>query len=823
MAKDKDSVKSSLPGFKKKRQGEAKDLRSKFLSDMKKSGPTAAGEVSGSEGLKFRMPSKPDNSSPISIKENAPPGESVTLGKQADYDKAATPGELKKKVDPDTSTDKEFQLSLRYRMPKKLANLDNKELKKLSGWISDQIHDIERERSEFMDRLMQYRAQWLDFVSTGMKPVWEEAHDVHIPTIFSKAKAMHSRIYQAILGIDPPFALKPRDKVHELQKYEKEQLLNFIIKDYANYGRGWESIIDKDIWNFVLDGTAITKQSWSRDVRKWTDVEEEFQGFELGRPVYNEKDVESEKLVYDGPIIKCVNLEDFYIAGTHTDNPDEADIAAERSFYTKSELVKLSQQGFFFKDAIDKVLQTAPITQNQLSVTDATDFKHQLQNLAGVDRDQSGHKVYEIFEAYCRYDIDGDGIDEELLVWQERSSKLVLRITYLERACPGGIRPFTIKRFIERPGSPYGIGMAEMLFGISNEIDYIHNQRLDYGTLQNLPFGFVRASAGTNVKEIKLAPGTLYPLDDPQADVNFPRLNGGTSYGFQEEAQVKNYGDELSGISAFSLGSIQGQGPTRTATGTAALVSEVNANLDIHIKRYQRGYKRNLAILDKQIRSLLPLGTVIEIVGFDGKPLITTFQNRGAIDFDTGFELTANSVNSNKAIERETASLLLQLLQNPLPLQAGIVTPENLYNVYKNLLQKYEIRDVAAYITQPASAPESPYSAKDELTAILGGVMPPLYMRDRHEEKLMFFDQFENSDDFSWYGPDQLELYRRTKKGHMDMLAAVQAQANTPTVGGGPIDPLLAAQLASGGQVPGGAPAQQIGDLIPQGMPGTNR
>ena len=92
----------------------------------------------------------------------------------------------------------------------------------------------------------------------------------------------------------------------------------------------------------------------------------------------------------------------------------------------------------------------------------------------------------------------------------------MLRLTYLERACPGKMRPFTIKRFIDRPGSPYGIGLGEMLYGINNELDYIHNQRLDYGTLQNLPFGFIRASSELNQpKPIRLAPGTLYPTDDP--------------------------------------------------------------------------------------------------------------------------------------------------------------------------------------------------------------------------------------------------------------------------------------------------------------------
>lgn len=867
-----DSFTENLPGFKKKRQGLASRLRDYFAKRIKKNNsdvsnetpggslgaPTEAairkemapaslanslGETKSPATSSFaadsfsmirqaaeagssrssliddiKIPKAEKKKAPVKISADAPKEKGVSVDKG--FPKEDPSIYTRPDIKEQTRVKDKFKLQLRYTMPKKLQTIPKKDLANLSQWIGTQIIQIERERSEYMERLLRYRAMWLDFVSTGMQPVFEGAHNVHIPVIFEKIKAMHSRIYQAILGIDPPFSLKPRDVVSEKQKYEKEQLLSYIIKDYANLGRGWEETVDRDIWNFVADGTAITKQDWKRDVRKFSDVKDEFSGFQDGEAQFKQTEVETEKVIYDGPMMKTVPLEDFYIAGVNVASPDEADLIGDREFYTKSDLIKLSQQNFFYPDAIQKVLATEPLNQNQITSLDYTTFKNQEKTLAGVDREVSGHKAYEIFNICCRWDIDQDGIDEELMLWYERNSQTILRMTYLERASPGAIRPYSIKRFIARPGTPFGIGMAEMLYGINNAQDYIVNQRLDFGTIRNLPFGFVRAASGQKPKEMRLAPGTLYPLDNPQQDVYFPPMNGGTAYGFQEEEKIEGYGDKVSSISGFNLGSTASQGATRTATGAAGLISEINTNIDIHIKRYQRGYKRNLYILDKQIQQLLPLGTVIRILGPDGKILLGQFENRKALEFSSDFELTANSVSSNKAIERDTANMLLNIMQNPLALQAGLVTPQNLYNVYRNLLQKAEIKDIDAYITRPEGTEQSPYTAKDELTMILGGVKPPIYLLDRHGEKLAFFDAFENSDDLSWYGPEQLELYRQTKKEHQDMMNAVAAQMplqgqNTT----GPMQQMAASQLAAGGGVPQQKPAQQQMNLAPQSSP----
>ncbi len=730
----------------------------------------------------------------------------------------------------DTSMQKPHALSMRYRIPTKLEALfsnDKERLKKLGDYIMKQIRLSDSDRAEFIHRLTRYRQIWKDFVAAGLNPAFEGAHDVHVPMAYSHIKAMHARIFAAIMDITPRFSLKPRTPIPEIQKEDKEEILNWVINDYSNMQQGWDAVVDEDIWNFVADGKAITKQYWLRDVRKFVDVEtterRPIQLDEDGFPVVDEKEVEKEEVLFDCPVIEPVKLEDFWIVGKKLWDVDKADLVDHMQDYSKSDLIKASRLGFFNKEAVDELLKDLPPNPpNQQTNLITTELKYLDDYTTGIQSFSSmaGIGTYKIHECYLRYDIDDDGIDEELVVWMEDKKHTVLRVTYLERVGPGGKRPFTIKLF-----TPDGKGLGELLYGLNNEIDYIHNMRLDYGTLQNLPFFFYRAASGLNPTTMKLGPGTGIPLDNPNEDVMFPRLNGGTAYGFQEEQAVTQYGEKTSGINGFSMGQINQQGATRTATGTAALVNELNSNIDIHIKRYQRGFKRNLYILDLQCQDLLPLGTIVRVAGIDGKDIFKRFEDRDSLRFSADYELTANSINSNKAIERETAQMLVQQLANPIALQTGITTQLNLYAAFKNLLQKFEIKDIDAYITKPQDAPDSPYSAKDEINMIIAGVQPPLVIKDKHPEKANFFNEFEQSEDFSWLTADHMPLYLSVKKYHDDMASAIQAQAANPVLQNGMMNLGLSGQLAAGAGAPHGVAQQQqdLGQGGGQLHPGLNQ
>lgn len=720
----------------------------------------------------------------------------------------------------DASLDKKHQLSLRYQIPKKLKNLSPQVKEKMSSWIDYQMRLGDDQRTSFLARLASYRAAWNDFQQTGINPAFKNGNNIHVPMTFEKVRALHARLYQAILGMEPIFTIRPRKAIAEIQKQFKEDLLQWATSDFANRGDGWTGTIDQDIWNMIADGTSITKHSWERDVRKFVDVEvSEKEPLELGpdgRLVTEEREVEREEVVYDGPIFSPVRLEDVYIVGNYVDNIDEADLVVHRQQYSRSDLLKMAKLGFFDEEAVEKVSKMEPSSTYQNSrFGNENLLKYQEDYASGIDKygSYAGIKTYVVNEAYFKFDVDEDGIDEELVAWVEETSKTILRITYLERVGPGGKRPFVLKKLLPRQSSFYGIGLGEILYGLNNEMDMLHNMRLDYGTLQNLPFGFYRAASGINPEEIELGPGKLIPVEDPQGDVHFPRMNGGTAYGFQEEAAVSSYADKASGVNEMAVGSTEGQGAARTATGASILANAANAGIDIFIRRYQEGFKKNLHILDLQLQALLPLGTIIKVIGREGKDIYRQFQDRDSIKFEVDYCLEGNSSNSNKLIERDVSLQMLQTLTNPLFLQTGVVGPQNIYNAVKNVLQKFEYRNIDAYITAPEEAESSPYSAKDELSAILSGVRLPKMIADKHAEKLAFFDEFENSDDFGLLDAEHLPLYEEYKAWHQQIQASMEANANNPLMQNtGAVAPMLSASIASGG-APSGV-AQQMSDMV---------
>jgi len=355
-------------------------------------------------------------------------------------------------------------LSLRYRIPAKLEKLldnDPDVAKKLSSYVREQLNINQKNRTEMINRIMTFRESWRNFEQAGLNIDIDGQHNEHIPLIFEKGKALHARIYSAIMSVEPPFVLLPRKSVDEKLKKNKEDLIRWVTSDYMNQMEGIAPETDKDVWNFVLDGTAIVKHYWTRDVRKFVDVTSEpklpYELDENGQLIMDEKEVEKEAVEYDGPMMRIVPLDDLYIVGPRAEGIDDADMIAHRQHYSKSELIKAANLGFFMADAVDKVLSYQPSTEDRTRGWD-TFLAQQEARLSGVNMEKGGIPTYTIHECYLRYDIDKDGIDEEIVVWRDWISGIILRITYLDRVSPTGKRPFVLKKLIPMSGTPYGLG-----------------------------------------------------------------------------------------------------------------------------------------------------------------------------------------------------------------------------------------------------------------------------------------------------------------------------------------------------------------------------
>lgn len=631
------------------------------------------------------------------------------------------------------SQDYDVEVGLRDRNIRNLVKkLEDKEIGRdiVRVWTAGNA-----DRSEWLDRQEAYLEKYDEFID----PIYEASMDwsstLHLPVTFIVAKTYHARMYSALMNVDPPFTVRARHSGRSDQAPLVQDLMRYVIKDWANEYQGIEEVIDRWIWDWCIAGVGILKARWHKKYSKFIDVQQvaedrqefvfnEETGLSEPQTVTDVKEVESETFLecFNGPMIDRVQPEDLLIVGGDGD-PQKADFVGQQEYLTASELWSMVDQGIFDKDAVEEVIRAGEDMVGSEVNNSVKARRSENAGEATLDKEYDKQR-YQIIEAYVRYDLDGTGIDQDLIVWVHKATGRILRATYLFRAMPTGMRPFFKIDFHKRNNATYGIGLVELLFSLNKEMDAMHNIRVDTGILTSMPWGFYKPTSSMSEEKLPIEPGALIPLDSPQTDVFFPNLGNRTSFGLQEEQGLNSYIERLTSVSDLTLGIVGGQGATRTATGTRALVGETNANLDIYLRRLNRGFTGLLKYLFALLQVKLPSNFQFRILGDDGNNYWAQIDSPQQLAGMYDFELDANSANSNPMVQRDVAAQTVQMVMNPLLIQLGIVRPLNIYEAMKSQLQAMGVKDVSKYITKPREM--RLYTPEECVQKTLAGVNVPL-------------------------------------------------------------------------------------------------
>lgn len=749
--------------------------------------------------------------------------------------------------DSETAADRKHALTdvdapLRDRIVAKLLSKCNDlEVGKI---VSDLWYLGNADRVNWHERQKAYLALFDEHLVGDTENPLSGSSQLHIPMPLIVLKTFHARMYQAIMGVDPPFHTRARNEASMPRCQTVTDTMRYYIHDGANYGKGIEDVIDRWIWDWAGLGEGIKKWRWDARYERFIDV---IESDEPGDPIVvkqngrdvavpSTKTVERESVVtkktFEGPVCELVNPEDFLVVGGSGD-PDhpEANVL-HRQFLTASELWTAADRKVFDSDVVQQIIEGGP---NMASAAIQGDIKTQRSIDAGQATTDDERLVdrYEIIEAYLRKDVDGSGIDSSIVVWVHLKSRNVLRATYLRRVSPSGERPFSKAEFLPRKGQQHPVGLLELLYPLSREMDAMHNMRIDFGLLSTMPFGFYRASSSIDPATIKLEPGALIPVDNPATDVMFPNLGNRTVFGMQEEQAIQTMVERLTSISDTNLGVIGGQGITRTATGSKVYNSEMSSNLDIFLKRLNRGWKKSLRLLLHMLQKRVPVGLSFRISGDDGQDYWTVIRTAKDLEGDFDVEVTPNSETSNKQVQIDKAQQVLQMTLNPLYIQMGLVGAPQLFEAAKNFYQALDIKDWRRFLVkQDPNAAYSNLTPEQEANMILHGIDVPVLPPMDHQGFLAFFKLYHDTDELNGqFGPEQMIAMAKQARKHQQMLQALQAQqaqaaniqqqqqnaaqsGQNPNIGG----------LAAG---PQGQPVMELrnlapADIAPQPAPGTN-
>lgn len=696
--------------------------------------------------------------------------------------------ESKKRRDPL----KDVAVALRDQIPEKLAQ----KLEEMGvGERVVSIWEMEStNRQEWISRQEVFLSDWDEFLESTAEGPFQGSSSLHIPMPLQVAKTMHARYLQAILGVEPFFNLKARREDSLDRTTMVSELMQYTLKDWCNQNRGVEEAIDLWIWDWVTQGSAILKASWDCKYERFVDVVQETRvrqlmqtdpetGMQQQVPVPEQVEVEKKvtKKIFEGPLLRRKNIEDIIISGGEGD-PQMADAVIEQDWLNASELWTLADRQLFRIDEVEEVIRGGPDRVEGSSDSELKQRRKENNGKAMLDTDADLDE-YRILESYLRLDVDGSGINTDVVVWVHAVSRRILRATYLRRVNKSGERPYFKIDFHKRAGQDYGIGIIEMVHPLSKEMDAIHNLRIDYGMISTMPFGFYRPTSSIDPQIIELEPGALIPVDNPQQDVYFPTLGNRTAFGFQEEAALQTMVERLTGINDMLLGNMTGaQGATRTATGARALLGESNTNLNVPLRRLGRGWRSALQFLLHMLQQRIPTGLSFRVTGETGDDYWRYIQSQEDIAGDFDFEVSNNSENSNKAIQQEMAAQVLQLVMNPLLIQTGIVNQGNIYEAVKSHLKAQGVKDFSKFITKP---PEWAHmmTPENEANRILRGIPVPVTPEMDHQGYLDYFQYvFDHDELLGQFSEQQTIMLAAQAEKHKQMLAALEEMAQQAAV-----------------------------------------
>jgi len=678
----------------------------------------------------------------------------------------------------------DVEVSLRDQIPKKLKK--KLEDLKMGKKVVEIWENGNSERTEWLERQALYLADWDEFLVSSAEGPFQQSSSLHVPMPLIVVKSFHARFLQALLGVDPAFNVKARTEASIERASLVQDTMRYTLSEWCNNYRGIDKVADEWLWDWITTGVGLLKIRWDTIYTKVIDIETEAvpgppefivgsDGNEISIPtvVQEEKEVSRTKKVFEGPVFERVPPEDLLFIGGKGD-PQEADAVIQQNLLTASELWTLVDRKIFDEDVVKEIIskggdsihasQPDNIKQRRILNEGRSDLERETE----LDR-------YRILEAYLKVDVDGSGINSDVVIWVHERSKLICRATFLHRINKAGLNPYYKIDFLLRPGQTYGAGLVEMLKPLSTEMDAMHNMRIDFGLLSTMPFGFYKPTSSMDAQTIQLEPGMLMPLDNPQTDIVFPNMGNRTSFGFQEEAALQTMIERLTGISDLALGVLSGvQGATRTATGTRALQGELSANLDVFLRRLNRGWKQTLEGLLNMLQQRIPKGLSFRVTGESGSDYWAQVGTPEEIAGDFDLELSPNTATSNKNIQLQNANTILQLISNPLDIQLGIVTPQERYEAIKNVLKQLDIKDFAKFIRQPPQT-ISKLSPEEEVNRILRGIEVPITPEMDHEGFIAFVEKIKASDELlGQYSPEQTVILEQQSRQHAQMLEALQ-------------------------------------------------
>ncbi len=628
-------------------------------------------------------------------------------------------------VAPEMSEETELQRELTPR-------LSEDEERELVSLIEYSFNSAITDRAEWEQRLAEWDDAYFGRLPDKTFP-WPGCSNFNIPLTMTAIETLKPRLIDGVLGENPPLRCVPTKAADEDRKDKVETVLNWQFLNEMDIA----PTVAQSAHLFLNPGICVAKTYWFLDRRKHkfkrsfpleTPIPAILEALfgavkpkglsQIGKmewigyipvPSYEGEDLEVRiKLknlphewqvlverdeVVERPRVDLIEPPDFIVPAKGGQEPGDQPWCIQRHYWTEDVLRGKVALNRFYADAVQDLLDARKgLPQGDDAQTDATRWRagqDQTEGIEGYGPSNAKRETYEILEDYRRYDIDGDGIEEEIIAWVCRDLPgRLLGWDYLDNVYAHGRRPFRVGKYFEIPFRFYGLSLPEVVRGIQDEINAIHNQKVDYATIKTMPWGFKRASSTIPPIAQRIKPGEFIDLDDPQKDVFIPTWQSDGNLWGNEEATLHQYAERLLGLTDLSLGRQPTRvGATRTAKGTQALLSEAGLRFKVALQAFQRlwqGIAEDVLALDQEY---LPPGKEFRVTG--KRPAVLKVKDRTEIRGKYDLQLVSTSETMNREQMRNDATIVMQATLNPVGIQAGLIGKKALRRSFEKFYKAY--------------------------------------------------------------------------------------------------------------------------------------
>ena len=536
---------------------------------------------------------------------------------------------------------------------------------------------------------------------------WEDCSNFVVPFVPAQLDSLAARLTGVVF--QPRFFLMngntPEAVMHQ---HECERYYNAELSRHS-----WTEDFYQWLHLALRDGTAILEILWRKDIRTMnfevqvpdTDALGQNQLDEQGQPSFHIEQQTHSIVVYDDVELTPVELRDFMILPAWQTDIQKASGVARMKLMSEAELRSMiknddNPKGVLFEDAVEEELaQLSPgqsdINQSLQSTDDYTaNFQIDLTedvsaDVPGAPRERGPMRVWRIHSDAL--DLDGDGIPEENVFWIREQSRRLLgfkRYDYLHMK-----RPFVELTPIPRPGRFYGKSVCELLRTVQEELNSIHNQRNDQITLRLSPPMYRLRTADVRDQDQRWGPDAEY-LVDSKDDVGIIEMPDVPLSSWQEEQFLTNYGYQIIGQSAPTMGAMNSSRRTAKEVMQASAASNVRA--DLMAARIRSAARE----VFWQIHHLkLQFGPdqmeVTDQVNGSPQRLMISKQIL-ALDYDLGIAGQGGPLDK-QGRQQDMMLVYSMLTQNPLVAQ----NPMHLYAVTRMVLEAIGVPDIQALIGTP--------------------------------------------------------------------------------------------------------------------------